>query len=107
MVNSEASKEYFPWVVQLRRFNAIGSKDDANGNDDNSNSESSSESEEKIKTRSYANVRGDNGNDDDSSSSSSGSLEEFELSMTSCVGSIISSRLVCISFDNEKVEYIL
>ena len=23
MVNSKASKEYFPWVVQLRRFNAL------------------------------------------------------------------------------------
>ena len=104
MVNSKASKEYFPWVVQLKRFNAIGSEDDANGNDDNSNSESLSKSPKKIKTRSYENVRGNNGNDDDSSSSSSGSSEEFELEMTPCVGSIISSRLVCISLDDEKVE---
>ena len=106
-MNSEASKEYFPWVVQLRRFNAFEFDDGANGNDDNSNSESSSESAKKIKTRSHVNVRGNNGNDDDSSSSSSDSDEVFNLSMMSCVGSIISSRLVYTSSENEQLEKVL
>ena len=99
-MNSKASTEYFPWVVQLRRFNALEFDNGANGNDDNSNSESSSESAKKVKTRSYMNVRGNNGNDDDSSSSSS-EIEAFNLLMIPCVGSIISSRLVYISSDNE------